>query len=229
MFQPKHPGDGPAVKPVEYPDRVNLNLSPAAIAAAKDGMERVVTGRAGTGTGVLHFASEQLKSIKLCCKTGTAQATPFRVRLKDGNGRPVVDQTGKPVYNTLVPSTLAHPSLITPWYRGNGQDGTQIDHAWYIGFAPADHPRIAFAVMVEYGGSGGGAAAAVARVALESCIERGYLTPWTHSPWRRRRTSASGGSGRCNSRNLRPKARKIRIFELPAKVTVVTAVRIARC
>ena len=39
-------------------------------------------------------------------------------------------------------------------------------HGWFIAFAPADHPRIALAVLVEHGGSGGGAAAPVAREIL---------------------------------------------------------------
>ena len=45
----------------------------------------------------------------------------------------------------------------------------------YIGFAPADNPQVAFAVMVEYGGSGGYAAGAVAKKALEACVDHGYL------------------------------------------------------
>ena len=36
------------------------------------------------------------------------------------------------------------------------------DHAWFMGFAPFDDPRIAFAVLVEHGGHGGSAAAPVA-------------------------------------------------------------------
>ncbi|MBP1765166.1 MAG: pbpA [Firmicutes bacterium] len=36
-------------------------------------------------------------------------------------------------------------------------------HAWFIGFAPAENPQIALAVIVENGGSGGGAAAPIAR------------------------------------------------------------------
>ena len=36
-------------------------------------------------------------------------------------------------------------------------------HGWFIAFAPADRPRIALAVLVEHGGSGGAAAAPVAR------------------------------------------------------------------
>ena len=37
------------------------------------------------------------------------------------------------------------------------------DHAWFIAFAPAEHPRIALAVLVENGGFGAAAAAPIAR------------------------------------------------------------------
>ncbi len=40
-------------------------------------------------------------------------------------------------------------------------------HGWFIAFAPAEQPRIALAVLLEHGGSGGGAAAPVAREILE--------------------------------------------------------------
>jgi penicillin-binding protein 2 len=38
----------------------------------------------------------------------------------------------------------------------------QNDHAWFVGFAPAGDPRIAFAVLVEHGGHGGEVAAPLA-------------------------------------------------------------------
>jgi len=41
------------------------------------------------------------------------------------------------------------------------------DHAWYIAYAPADHPRIALAVLVENGGFGAQAAAPVARAVFD--------------------------------------------------------------
>lgn len=41
------------------------------------------------------------------------------------------------------------------------------DHAWFVGYAPYDRPRIAFAVVVEHGGHGGTTAAPVVRQVLE--------------------------------------------------------------
>lgn len=46
-------------------------------------------------------------------------------------------------------------------------------HAWFAGFAPLDDPRIVLAVLVDHGGSGGGAAAPVARAILEKFFGRG--------------------------------------------------------
>lgn len=39
--------------------------------------------------------------------------------------------------------------------------GKSKEHAWFIGFAPADDPQIALAVVVEYGGTGGSVAAPI--------------------------------------------------------------------
>jgi penicillin-binding protein 2 len=41
------------------------------------------------------------------------------------------------------------------------------DHAWFIAYAPADHPRIAVAVLVENGGWGAQAAAPIARLVFD--------------------------------------------------------------
>lgn len=49
--------------------------------------------------------------------------------------------------------------------------GNRNTHAWYIAFAPADHPEIAVAVLVEHGGSGGSAAAPIARAVIEKALE----------------------------------------------------------
>lgn len=46
---------------------------------------------------------------------------------------------------------------------GSAQNPHGETHAWFVGFAPAEDPRIAVAVVVENAGSGGGVAAPLAR------------------------------------------------------------------
>jgi penicillin-binding protein 2 len=48
-------------------------------------------------------------------------------------------------------------------------------HAWFAGFAPLDNPRIVLAVLVDHGGSGGGAAAPVARAIFEKFFDRAVI------------------------------------------------------
>jgi penicillin-binding protein 2 len=162
---------------MDGPDVVDLHLDPQAVAGCKLGMINVVDGPAGTGT------MAHMDNMLIAGKTGTAQAAPFKVLQKDDNGKPKIDAEGKHVYTTFEPSTPEHPNTELPWYRCTlTKDGYKLDHAWMIGFAPADHPRVAIAVLVEYGGSGGGAAADVVRFSLDACIAHGYLQPQTNVP-----------------------------------------------
>jgi peptidoglycan glycosyltransferase len=43
-------------------------------------------------------------------------------------------------------------------------------HAWFICFAPAQNPRVAVAVIVENGGTGGIAAAPIARQVMQAVL-----------------------------------------------------------
>jgi len=45
-------------------------------------------------------------------------------------------------------------------------------HAWFVGFAPSENPKICFAVFLENGGSGGDAPAEIAKQALEYWFKR---------------------------------------------------------
>ena len=51
------------------------------------------------------------------------------------------------------------------------------DHAWFIGFAPADKPRIALAVLAENGGHGGSTAAPIARKVMDYYLLGKVPTP----------------------------------------------------
>ena len=45
------------------------------------------------------------------------------------------------------------------------------EHAWFVGIAPAEKPRICVAVIIEHGGHGGSAAAPIARVLIEEYLK----------------------------------------------------------
>ena len=58
-------------------------------------------------------------------------------------------------------------SLKGEKYQAGHIDERLRDHAWYLAYAPADHPRIALAVLVENGGFGAQAAAPIARAVFD--------------------------------------------------------------
>ena len=153
-------------------DRIDLNLPPEALAAVREGMFRVVHTRAGSGDAA------RRADIAVAGKTGTAQAAWIKVPMRDPKtGAVLTDEKGKPRLKFLELSTLENPNPDAPWYRGTGRTGGLPHHSWFIGYAPAEKPQIAFAVLVEYGGAGGGPAGSLASKIVELCIARGILQP----------------------------------------------------
>src|SRR5688500_13678611 len=107
-------------------------------------------------------------------KTGTAEAPPLKWPVVDENGKKLGDEKGREKRREVKPNTPGNPRPEAPWYRVSAKG--ERTHAWFIGFAPADNPQIAFAVMMEYGGSGGTDAAPVVKALLEGCMKHGYLS-----------------------------------------------------
>ncbi|WP_025761969.1 penicillin-binding protein 2 [Dyadobacter tibetensis] len=58
---------------------------------------------------------------------------------------------------------------------GTSQNRVGDDHSIFIAFAPADNPKIAIAVFVEYAGAGGSAAAPIANLVIEKYL-RGTIS-----------------------------------------------------
>ncbi|WP_242513502.1 peptidoglycan D,D-transpeptidase FtsI family protein [Halochromatium salexigens] len=56
---------------------------------------------------------------------------------------------------------------------GTAENPQGASHSWFIGFAPASAPRLAFAVLVEHGGYGSTVAAPIARDLLLKAAEQG--------------------------------------------------------
>ena len=73
-------------------------------------------------------------------------------------------------------SELHETGLRIAGKTGTAEYGQQDDwHCWFAGFAPADQPRVAFAVIIEHGDSGARVAGPVAARLLELCIKHGYI------------------------------------------------------
>jgi penicillin-binding protein 2 len=159
-----HPATQPT--PIDWkdvPDQTSLDLSPSALAAAQEGMWRVVNTIAGTGNDPIFNPQ-----LEISGKTGSAQAARLTISVRDSSGRTVKEY--------LRPSTTTQPSTVAPWYLGTVESGgVALTHAWFIGYAPSHHPKIAFAVLVEYGVSGGHVAGAIAKSIVDACVEHGYL------------------------------------------------------
>ena len=92
--------------------------------------------------------------------SGTAAATPFIREI--ANEIPFSGKTGTAQVATFVDK--AHYARQAKKFK---------DHALFAGYAPADHPQIAFAVVVENAGFGSTAAAPVAAKLVKYwCVER---------------------------------------------------------
>ena len=155
------------------PDRAELPIDKRHLDTIHQGMVKVVNSPAGTGVSLWRG------DITVAGKTGSAQAAPLKYPQRDEKGKvirkPVYDSHGRPVGTAIAWNEVPINSL--PWYQGGGRERNELTHAWFTGFAPAENPRIAFAVLVEYGGSGGRVAGDVAKDLLEACVEHGYLAP----------------------------------------------------
>jgi penicillin-binding protein 2 len=64
------------------------------------------------------------------------------------------------------------PGVISAGKTGTAENPHGKDHAWYIGFAPFDHPKIAVAVLLENSGYGGVKAAPLAGLIMEKYLFR---------------------------------------------------------
>jgi peptidoglycan glycosyltransferase len=81
----------------------------------------------------------------------TGEITAAMVRAVEGD-----------VGRTFTPGAKI-PGVLTAGKTGTAQlDGSAKPHSWFIGFAPADNPKIAIAVLVESGGTGASRASPIA-------------------------------------------------------------------
>jgi cell division protein FtsI/penicillin-binding protein 2 len=160
-------------------DKVDLHLSPAALAAVQKGMHEVCT-EVGGGSAILPqendtdpatLAADPLVGINIAGKTGSAQTGGFMKLVEhDASGKPFIHQV-----NFGDPGTdgwYSRPQSAAP---DDPHPEYHLAHAWFIGYAPAEHPEVAFCVMIEYGEAGSRVAGPIAHDLLVACIKHGYL------------------------------------------------------
>ena len=86
---------------------------------------------------------------------------------------------------TAEASTLADVGIAVAGKTGTVQNDEGDDHATFVGFAPASHPKIAIAVYLENAGFGATAAAPCAALVIEKYL-RGYISSPRRKRWERR-------------------------------------------
>ena len=67
------------------------------------------------------------------------------------------------------------PGLEISGKTGTAQSGQDQPHAWFVGFAPSQNPKVAMVVLIENGGKGGVAAAKMAASVFKFMKEKGIL------------------------------------------------------
>ena len=63
------------------------------------------------------------------------------------------------------------PELHIAGKTGTAQNPGGEDHAWFVGYAPREDPKIAVAVLIEHGGHGGAVAAPIAQTLIRVALQ----------------------------------------------------------
>lgn len=162
--------------PYSMPTSVSsFNLTSASNAAQR---AETVIGQGETLVTPLHNAM-----ITATIANGGLLMEPYLIdRLENTNGV-IVHQYLPKVYQQLIDSDVAETvtgymvevinsgtgiNAATTDYQIAGKTGSAEnpfgdDHAWFVGFAPADHPEIVIAIVVENAGSSGSSAVPMAK------------------------------------------------------------------
>jgi len=161
-----------------------VGFSSQAIATARQGMFDVVNTRSGTA-----YKYVRTPKVNIAGKTGSAQApgrpVEWRVKYTDDNGtelsRQVTDldefRRNCPVpWERVACRTVGRWPVLRPDDRRDKYGNQKhLLHAWFVGYAPAEDPKVVVAVLIEYGMHGNSVAGPVARDIIVKCHQLGYL------------------------------------------------------
>ena len=167
-----------------------LETSPTSLTRTAP-MPRVLLASTAFGQGELLISPLQMAVVAATIARDGDVPRPYVVRsavTPDGHelhrgrpassGRAVSAETARTLrtFLALAVEEGFGGNAALPTVRVGGKTGTAQsvpglpDHSWFIGIAPVDRPRVAVAVIVEYGGWGSLEAAPVARQVLEAAL-----------------------------------------------------------
>lgn len=165
------------------PKPVVVGFSQHAINLAKRGMEQTVNNPRGTAYKYVYTPK-----IHLAGKTGSAQSPPrrlWKVKYYDKKTQKHLTKVAQNLRFFLKRHHLerseveahrfSYPVLSKEDQRDAYGRRRGLSHAWFVGYAPANNPKVVASVMVEYGISGGSAAGVVFKDIMLKCSELGYL------------------------------------------------------
>ncbi len=150
-------------------------------AVVRRGLYRCVNEQGGTA-----YSFARMDDLEVCGKTGSAQCVPrvtkrrFVFELADQKQMAIDAPTEERAREMLGLDQSARRisrEVVERWPPKDTESKDYPTHAWFAGFAPYDHPRIAISVLIEHGGSGGRSAGPTAKEVLEAVAAspRGYL------------------------------------------------------
>jgi cell division protein FtsI/penicillin-binding protein 2 len=107
------------------------------------------------------------------------QRNPERVKIMDLTPAQLAglrDAMGDVVSGRGTAGSAAIQGVVLAGKTGTAQNETPRDHAWFVGFAPKDDPKIVVAVML-WQGEHGYAAARIASKVVEHYLKRPAIQP----------------------------------------------------
>ncbi len=145
------------------------------------GLYRCVNEVGGTA-----YQHARMDNLEICGKTGSAQCVAriieSKYTLKHEDGRteyaiaPSLD-SAREMLNLPDSIPCVGRKILKRWPPNRPEKDSPETHAWFAAFAPYRNPRVALAVILEHGGSGGQSAGPVGRSILEALRDspHGYL------------------------------------------------------
>jgi peptidoglycan glycosyltransferase len=173
----------------------DIPVSISHVATPNEVFDPVELASTAFGQGGLNVTPLQMLMIAEAVANGGAVPQPVlvqKVTAPDGSTvktgsygtlyRPISAATARQVTSAMVQVVQAGsgfnaqiPGVLVAGKTGTAETGgNQKPHAWFVSFAPADHPRVAVVVMIEHGGEGAFVAAPLVKQILQAALARGH-------------------------------------------------------